>query len=157
LTEKILHQSNLSALLDILRSNNQSIVFTNGCFDLLHPGHLEYLAKAKELGDALIVAVNDDDSVKGLKGESRPINTLMDRMDMLAGLEAVDFVISFSEDTPIKLIKQIQPQVLVKGGDYKKEEIVGASFTEENGGTISIIPFKEGYSSTALIERIKNS
>jgi len=157
LTDKILTDISLSSLLDILRSNGQNIVFTNGCFDLLHPGHIDYLAAAKGLGDALIVGVNDDDSVRTLKGDKRPINSLNDRLLMLTALESVDFVIPFAEATPIKLIEKIEPQVLVKGGDYKKDEIVGAAYTEENGGRVEIIPFKEGYSSTALINRIKNS
>ena len=155
LQSKIITALSLSGLLNILRSNQQSIVFTNGCFDLLHPGHLDYLTKAKALGDVLILGINDDNSVKTLKGETRPINKLNDRMLMLAGLESVDFITPFSENTPLKLIKSIQPDFLVKGGDYTKDKIVGAEFVEEEGGKVEIIPFLEGYSSTSIIDRIK--
>lgn len=157
MADKILSDHNLSALLDILRSNKQSIVFTNGCFDLLHPGHVDYLTQAKKLGDALIVGINDDNSVRKLKGEARPINSLQDRMLMLAALEAVDFVIPFSEETPLRLIETIEPNVLVKGGDYKEKDIVGAEFVKCNNGAVHIISFLEGYSSTQLIDRIKKS
>ncbi|MBT8232650.1 MAG: D-glycero-beta-D-manno-heptose 1-phosphate adenylyltransferase [Bacteroidia bacterium] len=154
LEKHILH-SNINGLVDILRENNQKIVFTNGCFDLLHPGHVDYLAKAKAFGDVLMVGLNSDASVQTLKGEQRPINKVMDRLKMLAALEAVDFVIIFEEDTPLKLIQKIKPDYLVKGGDYSMDNIVGSDFINENGGKVEIIPFLNGYSSSDLIEKIK--
>jgi len=153
---KIQSHEQILKTLDSLKSLGLTIVFTNGCFDLLHPGHIEYLAAAKALGDILIVGINDDDSVKRLKGAKRPINELDDRVIMLSALQAIDFVVPFSDDTPESLIKAIMPQILVKGGDYTKETIVGAKFVESQGGTVEIIPFKKGYSTTDLIENIKN-
>lgn len=153
--EKHILHSNINGLVDILRENNQKIVFTNGCFDLLHPGHVDYLAKAKAFGDVLMVGLNSDASVQTLKGEQRPINKVMDRLKMLAALEAVDFVIIFEEDTPLKLIQKIKPDYLVKGGDYSMDNIVGSDFINENGGKVEIIPFLNGYSSSDLIEKIK--
>lgn len=154
-TEKIILPSLLSE--KILEFNSKGkVVFTNGCFDLLHPGHVAYLAAARKLGDLLVVGVNDDASVARLKGPERPINNLEDRMLMLASLESVDAVIAFSEDTPLELIQKIKPQILVKGGDYKKEDIVGAEEVEVAGGRVVIIPFEEGYSSTALIDKIQS-
>lgn len=153
--DKFLDTTALESLVELMRTNKQSIVFTNGCFDLLHPGHIDYLQKAKTLGDVLIVALNSDDSVRQIKGESRPVNSLNDRMAMLAALECVDFVTSFEEDTPYKLIGNIKPDILVKGGDYTKDEIVGADIVEDNGGEVIILDFLPGYSSTDLIQRIK--
>ena len=131
---------------------NQTIVFTNGCFDLLHEGHLYLLKEAKKLGNSLIVAVNSDASVKKLKGETRPIETLDIRMQKLAGLETVDYVISFSEDTPLQLIEKIKPDVLVKGGDYKIEEVVGNNITPQT----VIIPLLEDISTTKIIDNNNN-
>ncbi len=133
------------------------VVFTNGCFDLLHPGHVRYLEDAKALGDVLIVGLNEDDSISRLKGESRPINTLRDRAHMLMGLRAVDMVVSFGEDTPLELIKTLLPDVLVKGGDYEPDDIVGGKEVKANGGEVVVVPFLEGYSSTRLIERIQQA
>lgn len=155
MNRKILSQTSLEEKLGLYRTGNKKLVFTNGCFDLLHVGHLEYLSAARKLGDVLFVGVNDDDSVKRLKGTTRPINLLDDRMQMLAALETVDFVIPFSEDTPLNLIQQVNPQILVKGGDYKVSEVVGGEYVSSSGGEVIIIPFKEGYSSTALIHRIQ--
>ena len=132
-------------------------VFTNGCFDLLHRGHLEYLKEARDLGDKLIVAVNSDASVKRLKGEKRPINSLEDRMEMLAALEFVDYVTWFEEDTPLKTIEQIKPNILVKGGDWKPDQIVGSDVVLENGGKVLSLTFKDGYSSTFIIDSIVSS
>jgi len=143
--------------LETWRLQGKHIVFTNGCFDLLHPGHVDYLQKAKELGDVLIIGLNDDDSIRRLKGPARPINSLSDRACMLAALKAVDMVVSFAEDTPLKLIQSLLPDVLVKGGDYKPENIVGAKEVRENGGEVIVIPFREGYSSSSLIEHIKTA
>mgnify|MGYP003864976375 CR=1 FL=1 len=154
--DKKLNNHNISQQIEMLRMAQKTIVFTNGCFDILHPGHIDYLSKAKKLGDILIIGLNDDQSVRTLKGNSRPINPLKDRTAMLTALQSVDFVISFAEETPIRLIEKIKPDFLVKGGDYTKENIVGASFVEENGGQVEIIPFLEGYSSSRIIERIKS-
>jgi len=132
----------------------QTIVFTNGCFDLLHPGHINYLEKARALGDRLIIGLNDDHSIRRLKGDNRPINPLSERATMLAALRAVDMVIPFSEDTPLKLICALKPDILVKGGDYHADAIVGAREVRQYGGRVVIMPFIEGHSTTALIQRI---
>ncbi|MCB0508885.1 MAG: adenylyltransferase/cytidyltransferase family protein [Bacteroidetes bacterium] len=137
-------------LIDIKKDKN-NIVFTNGCFDLLHEGHLHLLKEAKKLGDILIVAVNDDASVKRLKGIARPIESLAIRIQKLADLNFVDYVISFSEDTPLQLIQKIQPTYLVKGGDYSIDEIIGKEFAEN----IKIIPLLEGFSTTQKIASLK--
>lgn len=133
---------------------DQKIVFTNGCFDILHVGHKRYLQQAATLGDILIVGVNSDASVKRLKGESRPVNTVVDRVEMLCALGFVGYVAIFDEDTPYELIKQIQPDVLVKGGDYQPDEVVGKDIVESRGGKVEIIPFVEGKSTTNIINQI---
>jgi D-beta-D-heptose 7-phosphate kinase/D-beta-D-heptose 1-phosphate adenosyltransferase len=146
-------------LVDVVRQAKQHgerIVMTNGCFDILHPGHVSYLQKARAMGDRLIIAVNDDDSVKRLKGPERPINTLDRRMALLSALECVDWVVPFSEDTPERLICKILPDVLVKGGDYKPEEIAGGECVSQNGGEVQIIEFIEGHSTTDIIKAILN-
>jgi len=139
------------------RMQGKRIVFTNGCFDLLHPGHLDYLQKAGALGDVLIVGLNDDDSIRRLKGSARPVNPLPDRAIMLAALRAVDMVVSFTEDTPLKLIKTLMPDVLVKGGDYQPNTISGAREVRENSGEVVVIPLVDGHSTSSLIERIKTA
>ena len=144
----------LLALVDEARDRNERIIMTNGCFDVLHAGHVSYLEEAKSLGDRLIIAVNDDDSVKRLKGPNRPINALEDRLLVLAGLAAVDWVVPFSEDTPAKLIGAVLPDVLVKGGDYKPEEIAGAREVLRNGGEVRILSFRDGHSSSRIIDRL---
>ncbi len=133
-----------------------SVVFTNGVFDLLHPGHLEYLFQARQLADQLVIGVNSDASVKRLKGPTRPVIRQDVRVWMLASFYFVDFVILFDEDTPLNLIKTVEPDVLVKGGDYKIENIVGADYVEDSGGKVCTIPFLPDHSTTALIEKIKN-
>jgi len=133
------------------------IVFTNGCFDLLHPGHVAYLQEAKSLGDILVIGLNDDDSIRRLKGSRRPVNPLDSRAIMLAALKPVDMVIAFSEDTPLELIRALQPDILVKGGDYTPETIVGAEDVRARGGEVIVIPFLDGHSSTGLIRRIRES
>ena len=145
----------LMEILERARANGERIVMTNGCFDILHPGHVAYLSQARELGDRLIIAVNDDDSVKRLKGASRPVNTLMQRMAVLSALESVDWVVPFTEDTPERLIKATKPNVLVKGGDYKPEQIAGADFVKSLGGEVVIKAFIDGVSTTAIIEAIQ--
>jgi rfaE bifunctional protein nucleotidyltransferase chain/domain len=138
-----------------LQKNNKKIVFTNGCFDILHAGHVSYLSKAKSLGDVLVIGLNSDGSVKKLKGKSRPIVSQKNRALLLAALEAVDFVVIFSELTPAKLIKAIKPDVLVKGGDWKKEEIVGAEFVESCGGKVKSLAYIKGLSTRGLIAKIQ--
>jgi len=133
----------------------EKIVMTNGCFDILHAGHVAYLAQAAELGDRLIVAVNSDDSVKRLKGLDRPINNVMQRMAVLSALESVDWVVEFGEDTPARLIEQCLPDILVKGGDYQVHEIAGSQTVLDNGGEVRILEFVDGLSTTAVINAIK--
>lgn len=142
--------------LKIIREQNKEkkIVFTNGCFDLLHIGHIRYLKEAAELGDLLIVGLNSDDSVRRLKGSERPINCQEERLEVLAALEFVDYVVIFEEDTPLQAIKKCQPDVLVKGGDYQLENIVGKEVVEKMGGSVKILPFIEGKSTTKLIQKI---
>jgi D-beta-D-heptose 7-phosphate kinase/D-beta-D-heptose 1-phosphate adenosyltransferase len=137
------------------RARGERVVMTNGCFDILHTGHVAYLEEAKMRGDRLIVAVNDDDSVRRLKGQGRPVNPLEDRMAVLAGLASVDWVVPFSEDTPADLIGRVLPDVLVKGGDYKPEEIAGADVVLANGGAVEVLTFKKGRSTTSIIESLQ--
>lgn len=141
-------------LVDSWKKDGQKIVFTNGCFDILHAGHIHYLEAAAEKGDRLVVAVNSDESVSLLKGPARPINVLNSRMYLLASLQCVDAVCSFDEDTPIDIIRTLKPDVLVKGGDYKINEIVGAHDVLNDGGVVEVIPFVEGYSTTKIETRI---
>ena len=138
-----------------IKAERKKIVFTNGCFDLLHVGHVRYLAQAKKLGDFLIIGLNSDSSVKELKGEDRPINSFEDRATLLSSIESVDLVIMFEEQTPENLIKDIVPDILVKGGDYNIEDIVGYQTVIQNGGQVKTLSFYDGYSSTNYINRIK--
>jgi D-beta-D-heptose 7-phosphate kinase / D-beta-D-heptose 1-phosphate adenosyltransferase len=137
------------------KSKNESIVFTNGCFDLVHSGHLEYLKHSKTKGDRLLIALNSDTSVKRLKGEARPIKTQIERKQFLEALDFVDFVTIFEEDTPQTLIELVRPDVITKGGDYEEKDIVGGEFIKSYGGKVSVLPFKSNLSSTNIIERIK--
>lgn len=137
------------------KAHGEKIVFTNGCFDIIHAGHVGYLAEARELGDRLIVAINDDDSVRRIKGAGRPINPVERRMAVLAGLEAVDWVVSFSEDTPEKLLQQLQPQVLVKGGDYTLEQVIGGDYVQSYGGEVKALEFLDNCSTSAIVEKMK--
>ena len=130
-------------------------IFTNGCFDILHAGHIKYLEEAKALGDTLIIAINDDESVVRLKGKHRPINPLSDRMKVLDGLASSDFIVPFEEDTPIELINLIKPDILVKGGDYSINDVVGAGEVREYGGDVKILSYLDGYSSSKIIEKLK--
>ncbi len=154
LDKKILKRSDAAELGRALRSQHKIIVFTNGCFDIIHRGHVEYLEFAKSQGDVLIVGLNTDESVRRLKGQGRPINSWIDRAYVLAALRSVDYVIPFHEDTPLNLIKEIVPDVLVKGADYKPEEVVGADFVKSHGGKLILAQFRQGYSTTKIIERI---
>lgn len=144
-----------SNILNLWKFKNDKIVFTNGCFDILHKGHIEYLAKARSLGTKLIIGLNTDASVKRLKGDSRPVNDEKARALLLASLIFVDEVILFDTDTPRDLIEFVQPDVLVKGGDYKPEDIVGYNIVKNKGGEVVTIDFIEGYSTTSTIEKMK--
>lgn len=147
----------LVSLVRAAQRRGESVVMTNGCFDLLHVGHVTYLAKAKNLGNHLVVAVNDDASVQRLKGHGRPINTLERRMAVLAALGSVDWVVPFSEDTPERLIRAVSPDVLVKGGDYGHQDVAGGAFVQAHGGRVEILEFEEGYSTTATIQAIQET
>ena len=139
-----------------LKSQGKKIVFTNGCFDILHCGHTTYLSESKKLGDVLVLGLNSDESVRRLKGESRPINNQSDRAVVMDSLKSIDYVVIFEEDTPYNVINAIIPDVLVKGGDYNKENIVGADIVENNGGSVVTINFVEGKSTTNIINKMKN-
>lgn len=151
---KIVSNEDLSSRLLIERLHGRKIVFTNGCFDLLHLGHVDYLAKARDLADVLVVGVNTDNSVRNLKGNDRPIQDEKSRCLILASLVFVDYVVLFDEPTPYNLIKLVQPDVLVKGSDYKKEDIVGYDIVSSKGGKVETIDFIEGYSTTRIINKI---
>ena len=139
------------------KAAGEKIVFTNGCFDILHFGHIHYLAEAKALGDRLVVGVNSDRSVKRLKGKNRPIKDEKTRLHLLAAMECVDAVVVFEEDTPLKLIKIILPDLLVKGGDWQVEQIIGSQVVLANGGKIRSLKFVNGYSTTSIAQKIKKS
>jgi rfaE bifunctional protein nucleotidyltransferase chain/domain len=139
------------------KSSGERIVFTNGCFDLLHYGHIHYLAQARALGDRLVIGLNAADSVRRLKGSGRPINDEPTRLITLAALQFVDLVVSFGEDTPLLLIQQLRPSILVKGGDYTVEEIVGAKEVIADGGQVEVLPYINGYSTTSIEAKIRNN
>ncbi len=151
---KILSGIELERWLTIARFKNQKIVFTNGCFDILHKGHIQYLAEASDLGDYLVVGLNTDTSVKKLKGNGRPYLDQESRVLTLASLKFVSFIVLFDEETPLELIQQIRPDILVKGADYKSEEIVGSDFVKQYGGEVVTLDLVEGYSSTEIINKI---
>ena len=150
----IMSEDDLLKYVEEAKSRGEKIVMTNGCFDILHSGHVLYLEHAKSLGNRLIIAVNDDDSIKRLKGNGRPVNALQERMLVLASLRAVDWVVPFSEDTPERLIKKISPDILAKGGDYNEEQIAGAKHVRATGGEVVIIPFVDGFSTTNMIKKM---
>ncbi|MDP8203604.1 MAG: D-glycero-beta-D-manno-heptose 1-phosphate adenylyltransferase [Candidatus Tenebribacter mawsonii] len=145
----------ITSIVKELKSNNKKIVFTNGCFDILHAGHVKYLAEAKELGDILILGLNSDSSVKRLKGNDRPINNEHDRAVVLSALCSVSYIVIFDEDTPYELIEIIKPDVLVKGGDWKPEEIVGQDIVNSYNGEVKSLSFIEGKSTTDIIEKLR--
>lgn len=149
-------EGELASLIGEAKARGERIVMTNGCFDVLHAGHVAYLEEAKSLGDRLVVAVNDDDSVRRLKGSGRPMNVLADRMAVLAGLASVDWVVPFAEDTPARLIAAVLPDVLVKGGDYRADQIAGAREVLENGGEVRALGFREGHSSSRIIDMLRS-
>jgi rfaE bifunctional protein nucleotidyltransferase chain/domain len=152
---KVLERSDLVARFG--RPRPDRVVFTNGCFDLLHPGHVAYLDEARRLGDRLVIGVNTDASVRRLKGATRPLVPQHDRALVLAGLASVDAVTLFDEDTPLELLCELLPDVLVKGGDYDLDGIVGRDVVEAAGGEVRVIPFLPGYSTTSLLERIRRN
>ncbi|MCK5823077.1 MAG: D-glycero-beta-D-manno-heptose 1-phosphate adenylyltransferase [Bacteroidales bacterium] len=153
---KIIQKDNLKTLISFWKFKDKKIVFTNGCFDIIHRGHIEYLAKAASCGDILIIGLNTDESVKRLKGETRPLQDEFSRAMVLASLSFVDNVILFNEDTPYELIKIIQPDILIKGSDYKPEDIVGYEVVKDKGGAVITIDFVDGYSTTNIIDKITN-
>jgi rfaE bifunctional protein nucleotidyltransferase chain/domain len=152
--EKIKTLSELKKIVAEEKAGGKKVVFTNGCFDLLHPGHIRYLEEARDKGDLLIVAVNSDDSVRRIKGPSRPVTRESDRAEVLAGLASVDYVVIFSEADPARVIKELTPDVLVKGGDWEKKDIIGREWVEGHGGRVETVPFAPGYSTTSLLESI---
>ena len=156
LLDKINDLSKLKASIKVWNSKGKKVVFTNGVFDLLHIGHITYMAKAAELGDKLIIGLNSDNSVKRIKGEDRPVNDQNSRAALLAALFFVDAIVVFEEDTPLNVITTLMPDILVKGADYSVENIVGAKEVMANGGEVKTINFVEGYSSTSIIQKIRN-
>ena len=155
LKEKIVSQDQALKELKTWREKNKKIVFTNGCFDIIHPGHIDYLSQARDLGDILVLGLNTDQSVRRLnKGSNRPINDERTRAYVLAGLASVDLIVFFDEESPYNLIKLLQPNVLVKGKDYEVEKIIGFDILKENGGEVITIPFLDGYSTSSLIKKI---
>lgn len=153
---KIVGSEVLRPILDSHRRQGAKIVFTNGCFDILHPGHVRLLKAAKAQGDILVLGLNSDESVARLKGPARPINTFADRAEVLAGLAAVDYITKFTQDTPLELIHAIEPEVLVKGGDYREEEIVGYDFVTARGGRVVIVAFHKGHSTTCIVAKLSS-
>jgi rfaE bifunctional protein nucleotidyltransferase chain/domain len=153
-SDKIKSRTALARLAASLRSRGKRIVFTNGCFDILHPGHVAYLYKASGLGDVLVVGLNSDRSVRRIKGRGRPVNSQYARAVVLAGLQSVGYITVFGEPTPERLIHEIKPDVLVKGADWKAGEIVGSDFVRSRGGSVRRIPFVKGYSTTSIIRKM---
>jgi rfaE bifunctional protein nucleotidyltransferase chain/domain len=155
-SNKIQDQETLAGQVTKWRENGEQVVFSNGCFDILHLGHIDYLEKASQLGTKLIIGINSDSSVQRLKGPQRPVQPQDARARMLAALAFVDAVVLFEEDTPLELIKKLRPQILVKGDDYSISQIVGAKEVLQDGGEVKTIPLVQGYSTSAIIEKIKN-
>jgi len=152
----IIDRQKLLSLIQKLKTEGKRIIFTNGCFDILHSGHAYYLKKTKELGDILIIGINSDESVKKIKQQNRPINKLLDRMIVLNSIKYVDYVVPFNEETPENLIKIIKPDVLTKGGDWNKKDVVGSDFVKSYGGRTVIIPYIKGKSTTNTIKKIRD-
>lgn len=150
----LIPREELSETFDAIRRQGKRIVFTNGCFDLLHPGHISLLSRSALEGDALVVAINDDASVRALKGDTRPIYPAQERAEILLALRWVDFVTVFPEPTPLETIEQVRPDVLIKGAEYKQDEIVGAEFVKKSGGCVVRIPMKPGHSTRGLVRRM---
>ena len=154
---RVVSRDDVKKLVVEARGGERTVVFTNGCFDLLHRGHVDLLGKARSLGDVLVVGINTDASVRRLKGSSRPWTPEEDRAAVIAALASVDLVVLFEEDTPLELIREIGPDVLVKGADYRVEEVVGADHVRASGGRVELVPLTEGRSTTTLVEKLKNS
>jgi D-beta-D-heptose 7-phosphate kinase/D-beta-D-heptose 1-phosphate adenosyltransferase len=154
--DKIKTREELRTIVANSKKARKKVVFTNGCFDLLHPGHVRYLETARRLGDMLVVALNDDGSARRLKGEDRPFLSEKERSEIIAALGCVDFVTTFGEDTPQAIIQELQPDVLVKGGDWSKNQIVGRETVEEHGGLVVATSFEEGFSTTDIVRRIRS-
>ena len=154
--KRVLNREEASKLREELKKQGKQVVFTNGCFDILHVGHMTYLEEAKEFGDYLFVGVNSDESVKRLKGPTRPINSEDDRAELLAGLKAVDYTVIFTEDTPVELIGELKPSIHVKGGDYKKEDLPETKVVESYGGRVEIVSLVEGKSTSNVVKKIQN-
>ncbi|MBP6408238.1 MAG: D-glycero-beta-D-manno-heptose 1-phosphate adenylyltransferase [Fusobacteriaceae bacterium] len=154
--KRVLNREEASKLIEDLKKQGKQVVFTNGCFDILHVGHMTYLEEAKEFGDYLFVGVNSDESVKRLKGPTRPINSEVDRAELLAGLKAVDYTVIFTEDTPVELIGELKPSIHVKGGDYKKEDLPETKVVESYGGRVEIVSLVEGKSTSNVVKKIQN-
>ncbi|MDD5137132.1 MAG: D-glycero-beta-D-manno-heptose 1-phosphate adenylyltransferase [Candidatus Omnitrophica bacterium] len=154
--DKVKGLAAVKKIAESLRKRGERIVFTNGCFDILHVGHVDYLAKARKMGDVLVIGLNSDLSVKRLKGTERPLNSQVDRAKVLSALSSVDYVTIFDEDTPERLIEKIRPDILVKGGDWKEANIAGAAFVKSYGGKVRIVPFVKGYSTTLVVNKLRN-
>jgi D-beta-D-heptose 7-phosphate kinase/D-beta-D-heptose 1-phosphate adenosyltransferase len=154
--KKVKDLSSLKKEIKALKAQGKRVVFTNGCFDLLHPGHTRYLYAARQMGDYLVVAVNTDRSVKAIKGANRPIQSQDERTELLAALSFVDAVVLFDEDNPLKVIQHLIPDILVKGGDWTKDKIIGADVVKNAGGVVKSLPFVIGYSTSAIIEKIRD-
>jgi D-beta-D-heptose 7-phosphate kinase/D-beta-D-heptose 1-phosphate adenosyltransferase len=157
MVDKIKTQGQLKEILRSLKKEGKRVAFTNGCFDIVHCGHIKYLEDAKRLADILVVGLNSDASIRRIKGNGRPINKQSDRAKILAALSCVDYVAIFGEDTPLKLIKSVRPDVLIKGADWRIKKIAGADFVRSYGAKALTVPYLKGYSTTGLIERIKRN
>ena len=157
LNSKVYNLDALTNQVEQWKMAGKKVVFTNGCFDIIHRGHIEVLARTADLGDKLIIGLNSDQSIQKLKGKDRPVIDEQSRAILLAALSFVDAIVLFSEDTPLKLISALLPDVLAKGGDYEIETIVGHEIVQKNGGKVKLVPFVDGFSSTTIIDKIKNS
>jgi D-beta-D-heptose 7-phosphate kinase/D-beta-D-heptose 1-phosphate adenosyltransferase len=155
-SQTVLQNTDLKKIVDLAKSTGKTVVFTNGCFDIIHGGHIEFLEKAKALGDILILGLNSDKSVRGLKGEGRPIKSQDERANILSALKYVNYITIFDEETPENLISQIRPDILVKGDDYKVDEVVGREIVEGYGARVELIPIVKGLSTTNTVEQILN-
>jgi len=154
-SSRVLTRQQAAALAAPLRASGKTVVFTNGVFDILHPGHVRYLEVARNLGDALILGLNADASVRRNKGPERPINPESERAEVLAGLQSVDAVVLFDEDTPDAIVKAVQPDILVKGADWPADQIVGRDTVEARGGRVVLVPIEQGHSTTTIVERVR--
>ncbi|HRY31437.1 MAG TPA: D-glycero-beta-D-manno-heptose 1-phosphate adenylyltransferase [Bacteroidales bacterium] len=157
MTQKVAGSDRMERMLALWRFQGRKIVFTNGCFDLIHPGHIDYLSRAAALGDILVIGLNSDASVRRLKGSHRPIMPEQARAMVLAAIHFVNAVVLFDEDTPYRLIAEVKPDILVKGGDYRKDAVVGADLLAAYGGEVIILPFLEGYSTSSIEEKIRKA